>query len=444
MKTLQIALPLWVRAILLAGVFCIVAGAALISYRFYRQPTTLTVAVGSFDGEAQRIASIIAGRLAMTDSPVRLKVDKSGNALDAAKAFAAGTTDLAVVRADAGDLSQARTVAFTARGVVMIVAPPGSPITSIAKLRDHTVGVVGGEINHGVVEVLKKEYDLGRANVVFKDIAPSDARRAVQAKEVSALLLVVPLTEKYLSLVKSLFREGPNLSPVLIPIDAAGAIADIKGPYESFDIPKGILRGAPPVPEEDVTTLRVGYYLVANRHLNSGLTTDLTKKLMAVRRDLVNEQPLLTGLAAPDLDPDAFLAVHPGAAAYYNGTQEHFMDKYGDAIYLTPMVLGGIASVFAAAWRFLGVRSGETTQTTFDALCGLPGRIRKIDNETELAAIEDDVDAVLRAQLLRSVEQEEGASDTAVLIAAAHRIDNLIHHRRTLLAARASPIETAE
>jgi TRAP-type uncharacterized transport system substrate-binding protein len=437
MKALQIALPLWVRAIMLAGVFCIIAGAALISYRYYRQPTTLTVAVGSFDGEAQKIGSIIAGRLATTDSPVRLKVDKSGNALDAAKAFAAGTADLAVVRADAGDLSQARTVALTAHGVVMIVAPPGSPITSIAKLRDHTVGVVGGEINHGVVEVLKKEYDLGRANVVFKDISPSEARGAVQAKEVSALLLVVPLTEKYLSLVKGLFRVGPNASPVLIPIDAAGAIADIKGPYESFDIPKGVLRGAPPAPEEDITTLRVGYYLVANRHLNSGLITDLTRKLMAVRRDLVSEQPLLAGLAAPDLDPDAFLGVHPGAAAYYNGTQEHFMDKYGDAIYLTPMVLGGIASVFAAAWRFLGVRSDETPQTTLDALCGLPGRIRKIDNEAELAAIEDDVDAVLRAQLLRPAEQEEGASDPAVLIAAAHRIDNLIHHRRTqLLAAK--------
>lgn len=35
----------------------------------------------------------------------------------------------------------------------MIVAPPGSPITNIAKLRDHTAGVVDGEINHGVVEV---------------------------------------------------------------------------------------------------------------------------------------------------------------------------------------------------------------------------------------------------------------------------------------------------
>jgi hypothetical protein len=30
---------------------------------------------------------------------------------------------------------------------------------------------------------------------------------------------------------------------------------------------------------------------------------------------------------------------------------------YGDAIYLTPMVLGAMASIFAAAWRFLGARS---------------------------------------------------------------------------------------
>ena len=172
MKSLQIALPFWVRAMLLAGVFCIVAGAGLIAYRLYQRPMTLTVAVGSLDGEAQQVASLIAGRLATTNSPIRLKVENAGSVLDAAKAFAAGNADLAVVRADVGDLQQARAVALTAHGVVMIVAPPGSSITSIAKLRDHTVGVVGGEINHGVVEVLKKEYDLGHANVIFKDIAP--------------------------------------------------------------------------------------------------------------------------------------------------------------------------------------------------------------------------------------------------------------------------------
>jgi TRAP-type uncharacterized transport system substrate-binding protein len=444
MKALQIALPLRVRAVLLAGLFCLVAGAGLVSYRLYLRPTTLTIGVGSFDGEAKRTVSIIAGRLATINSPVRLKVENSGSVLDAAKAFAAGTTDLAVVRADAGDLQQARSVAVTAHGVVMMVAPPGSAITSIAKLRGHTVGVVGGEINHGIVEVLKKEYDLGHANVAFKDIAPADARRAVQSKEVDVLLLVVPLTDKYLSFVKGLFREGPNVSPVLIPIDSAGAIADIKGPYESFDIPKGTLRGAPPVPDDDITTLRVAYYLVANRHLSSTLIADLAKRVMSARRDLVGEQPLLSGVAAPDTDADAYVSVHPGAAAFYNGTQESFMDRYGNAIYLTPMLLGGLASVFAAAWRFLGVRPVETTQSSLDTLCGLPGRVRKIDDEAALADIEDEVDALVRAELLKSTDRGEIASDTSALIAAAHRVDNLIHHRRRLLAANAVPIRETE
>jgi len=433
MKSLQIELPFWVRAVLLAGVFCIIAGAGLIAYRYYPRPVTLTVAVGSLDGEARQVASLIAGRLATIESPVRLKVVNSGSVLDAAKAFASGQADLAVVRADVGDLSQARTIAITAHGVVMIVAPPGSSITSIAKLRDHTVGVVGGEINHGVVEVLKKEYDLGRANVTFKDIAPADVRRSVQAKEVAALLLVMPLTDRYLSFVKGLFREGANSQPVLIPIDSAGAIADVKGPYESFDIPKGTLRGAPPVPDDDVTTLRVGYYLVANRHLNATVAADLARRIMGVRRDLVGEEPLLSGLAAPELDADAYIAVHPGAAAFFNGTQESFMDRYGNAIYLTPMALGALASIFAAAWRFLGVRANEAAHPTLDAFCVLPARIRTVDDEAELRAIEDEVDGILRAQLARTAGQDEGASEAQALIAAAQRLDNLIHHRRTML-----------
>jgi hypothetical protein len=323
---------------------------------------------------------------------------------------------------------------MTAHGVVMIVAPPGSSMSSIAKLRGHTVGVVGGEINQAVVEALRKEYDLGSANVTFKNIAPADARRAVQAREVQALLLVAPLTDRNLSFAKGLFREGANSQPVLIPIDSAGAIADANGAYESFDIPKGTLRGAPPVPDDDVTTLRVGYYLVANRHLNATVAADLARRVMAARRDLIGEEPSLSGLAAPDLDADAYLSVHPGAAAFFNGTQESFMDRYSNAIYLTPMVLGALASIFAAAWRFLGVRPAETTHPALDAFCVLPERIRAACDETQLRQIEQEIDGILRQQLARTASREEGASEAHALIAAAQRLDNLIHHRRTLLA----------
>ena len=115
------------------------------------------------------------------------------------------------------------------------------------------------------------------------------------------------------------------------------------------------------------------------------------------------------------------------------------MDRYSNAIYLTPMVLGALASVFAAAWRFLGVRPIDPAQTTLDALCGLPGRVRKTDDEAELAAIEEEVDAILRNQLARSGGQRRERSEAQALIAAAHRLDNLIHHRRMVLARKTLP-----
>jgi putative ABC transport system substrate-binding protein len=39
----------------------------------------------------------------------------------------------------------------------------------------------------------------------------------------------------------------------------------------SFDVPKGTLRGAPPVPDDDLTTLRASLYLVANKKLGTDL-----------------------------------------------------------------------------------------------------------------------------------------------------------------------------
>jgi TRAP-type uncharacterized transport system substrate-binding protein len=212
--------------------------------------------------------SAIASRLVSTNAPVRLKVIDSGTALEAANAFSAGNVDLAVVRGDVGDLSQAQAVLVVTHAVVLIVAPPGSSIDSMDKLKGHTVGVVGGVANSKIVDVLTKEYDLVRAKVVFKNIALTDVRQAIQSKEISALLIVITLAEKYLSLLRGLVQQGPKALPVLIPIESAGAIAETERAYESFDVPKGTLRAAPPVPDDDLTTLRTSLYLVANKKLS--------------------------------------------------------------------------------------------------------------------------------------------------------------------------------
>src|SRR6201993_3094137 len=428
-------LPLWLRFVLLVGVAGLVSGAGLLAYRYYTRPATLSVAVGSIDGEAAKAMSAIASQLVATNAPVRLKVIDSGTALEAANAFSAGKVDLAVVRGDVGDLSQAQAAVVVSHMVVLIIAPPGSSIDSMDNLKGRAVGMIGGAANAKIVDALTKEYDLTSAKVAFKNLALTDVRQAVQSKQVSALLVTIPLAEKYLSLVRGFFQLDHKKVPVLIPIESAAAIAEGERAFESFDVPKGTLRGSPPVPEDDLTTLRTSLYLVAQKKLGTDLVTRLTQAIMRVRRDLLREQPIFAQITAPSTDQDAYLPLHPGAAAVYNSTTQSFMDEYGNWIYLTPMVLGGAATMLAAAWRFIGI-GNRATHGPLDSLYALSRRIRKADSETELSGIEEEIDGILKAERAKSAAGDESAVDDATLNVAAHRLESLIHDRRTLIAKR--------
>src|SRR5260370_2098475 len=167
--------------------------------------------------------SAVGSRLASNNASVRLNVVATGTAVGAANDFSDGKADLAVVRGDVGDLSKAQAWVVVSHVAALVIVPPGSSVDSMDKLKGHRVGVLGGEANAKIVDVLSKEYGFDRAKV-FKDIALPDARRAIQSKEVSALLIVIPLTGKYLSLVRDIFQSGPKALPTLIPIESAGAI----------------------------------------------------------------------------------------------------------------------------------------------------------------------------------------------------------------------------
>jgi TRAP transporter TAXI family solute receptor len=434
-RMVSMEMPRWLRVLLVAGLVILAIGAGLVGYRWYFRPTTLTIAVGSLDGEAARLVSALASRLAETSAPVRLKVVEATSALEAAEAFSSGKTELAVVRGDVGELSQAQALVILAHAVVLLVAPPGSAIAEIADLKRASVGVIGADVNRKVVDVLIQEYNLSRAGVTFRNLAPADVRRALDTKEVRAIMLVAPLADKYLTLLRGFFPQSPKAAPVLIPIEAAGAIAEKQPAYESFDVPKGTLRGSPPVPSEDVTTLRVGLYVVARKTLDNDVVTVLTEALMKARRDLLADVPMLGQMTAASTESDAYLPVHPGAAAFYNGTQLSFLDKWGNAIFLAPMIFGGLVSLLAAAWKFLRAGEAGKGDQALDSLYALGARIRSTQMQAELSEIERQIDKVLQAQRAKSAAGEENALDATTLNVAAHRLQSLIHDRRILLAA---------
>jgi hypothetical protein len=131
-----------------------------------------------------------------------------------------------------------------------------------------------------------------------------------------------------------------------------------------------------------------------------------------------------------------FTVVAGGAAAFYNGNQQSFMDEYRNWIYLTPMVLGGAVTVLAAAWKFLGIGGPAAPVGPLDTLYALARRIRKVDTEAELSAIEEEIDSILKAERAKSASGDENAVDAVTLNVAAHRLENLIHHRRAMLSTR--------
>src|SRR6185437_6264564 len=210
-------LPRWLRITLVFSLAGLAGAAGLLGYRYVTRPAMLTVATGSIDGDATRLMSAVAAQMAAKESPVRLKVIDKGTALDAINAFAAGDTDLAIVRPDVGDLSAARTVVVMTYAVVLIAVPPGSTIDSMDGLKGKTVGVIAGPVNQKLVAAIVKTYDLDRAKVVFKGISPDDALQALQSRQIHALLVAMPISEKYLGVLRDVLPRSAKMKAGLVP-----------------------------------------------------------------------------------------------------------------------------------------------------------------------------------------------------------------------------------
>jgi TRAP transporter TAXI family solute receptor len=430
--------PRWVRVTVILGLLAIACGAGIFAYRYSKQPTTLTVAAGSLDGDAPKLMEAIAARLAATNAPVRLKVVDELTAGEAAAAFAAGKTDLAVIRPDVGDLSSARALMIVARAVVLIIAPSGSNVTSMDNLKGKTVGVIGGSINHSVVRVLTREYDLERSRTRFRDMLPAEVPQALQAKQVQALLLVVPISENYIGRIRDMLRAAKG-KVALVPIESAGAIANIQRAYESYDLPKGTIRGSPAVPDEDLTTLRMPFYLVANKKVGDDVAGALVKAVFDARRELSKDHPLLAQIAEPDKDKDAFIPIHRGASQYFEDEQKTFFDRYGDQLFYGSMLLGMLTSLLAGVWRYMLKDDPEPQERPLSRLFALMDRVREARDETELASAEQEIDEILKLQLEQCAPGEIDAGEAAAVSLATHRLEHLVSQRRAALRSGAAP-----
>ena len=184
-------------------------------------------------------------------------------------------------------------------------------------------------------------------------------------------------------------------------------------------------------PDDDLTTLRVPFHLVSNKKLDDDVAGGLAKAVMDAKADLVGANPLLAEVGAPSTESDAFIPIHPGAAAYYSGDQKSFFDKYGDRIFYGSMLLGTLTSLFAGAWKFM--QSDDETKSPLNRLYALAVRVHGASDESHWLLVEEEIDSILKMEKLAKLSKgESDASDAAALSLASHRLEHLINHRRSI------------
>ena len=109
--------------------------------------------------------------------------------------------------------------------------------------------------------------------------------------------------------------------------------------------------------------------------------------------------PSAAHIEKPDTDKDAALPAHAGAAAYIDGNERTFLEKYTDYIWFAILLLSGLGS--AGAWLQHYWKRDEREQYTAhrDNLLDLISKVRKAETPEELAQMQEAADGMLREAL---------------------------------------------
>jgi hypothetical protein len=130
--------------------------------------------------------------------------------------------------------------------------------------------------------------------------------------------------------------------------------------------------------------------------------------------------------------------VHPGAAAYFDGTQKTLLDKYGDQFFYGSMLLGSLMSVFAAAWKYMTKDANGPENLPLMCLYAIRDQVGNAGSESELAQTEQRVDEIFKGELEKHAKGDADATDTGALGLAMQRLDSSIAQRRVILAGKSA------
>jgi TRAP transporter TAXI family solute receptor len=407
-----------------SAVFIVLAGALAIigilaaGYYFAVRPVALRIAVGPAGSNDLKVVQALSQAFVQAHSQIRLRPIQTDGATASAQMIAEGKADLAIVRGDLSVPKNAQAVATLRKNVAVLWVPSatkgkkaGAKITKIAQLAGRRIGVVGRtSANVDLLKLILKQYGVDPNKVEVVQFPAGEAADAIRNQKADAYLAAGPVNSKITSeAIAASTHDGK--APTFLAIDSAEAIAQNHPMYEASEIPAGAFGGSPDRPEDEVKTISFSHHIVARKDLSDTTVAAFTRQLFAIRQTVMNEFPLAAKIETPDTDKDAFIPVHPGAAAFVDGEEKTFLDRYSDFIWWGLMALSAMGSIGAWFAGYLKKDERSNNSTLRERLLDMIAAARRSDSTEELDQMQAEADNILRdtLQCFEHGAIEEGA-----------------------------------
>jgi TRAP transporter TAXI family solute receptor len=425
--------------VLAAGIFLFGVAAAGLYYML--QPVTLRIAVGPAGSDDQKLVQALAQTFARDGSPVRLHPITTDGAIESIALLAGNKADLAVARGDLDLPADAQSVAILRKNVVVLWSVPGLPakgakkppapkIKELGDLAGHRVGVIGRtKTNVTLLRVILTESGVNPDKVAITQFATNQIAEMARDPAIEAFMAVGPLDSK-ITIEAIAATAKARGEPKFLPIEVSETVAKKHPLYEAEEIPGSTFSPLPPRPEDKIDTVSVNHLIVAPKSLSDTAVGGFVRQLFTVRQSLAREVPSAAKIEKPDTDKDAALPAHQGAAAYIDGNERTFLEKYSDYLWGAILVLSGLGS--AGAWLRHYWKRDEREQYTAhrDNLLAIISKVRLAESADDLTAMQNEVDGLLRETLDCYDDQAIEEGDLAAIGLVLDQFNHAVADRR--------------
>jgi TRAP-type uncharacterized transport system substrate-binding protein len=381
-----------VCAIVLA-VMAVSVGAFYFTFR----ATELKIAVPASATVDQRVIGAAAAMLRAQRAPVRLELVTSESTKAALEALESGKVNLAVVRSDTALQGPANTVMIMRREVAVLIAPKDGKLQKVTDLPESTIGIAREGLLEGtLLSPVLDYYGIARDSIKFVTVAMDDIANQFREQKIDAIVVVGGASSMQTSDMVAAVAKGVD-DLQFINLEEADAIAKRLPALESTKIEQGTFGGRPPRPAEAFNTLGFSVRMVATPATDNDTVADLMRNLYLIRQNISAAIPGAGLMTAPDVEEETSFLIHPGVRGFVNGEQRTWFDKYGDYLYVSLFIVGGIGSVAAGTFGWLRRRNHDRAELPVQRIEAVLDAVRDAKSADELDAAERDADAIFRA-----------------------------------------------